>query len=318
MNEDDLKLVFECLSRKRRVFHYFRDRYAFLLLERMTPGRLTVADAKHSELARLINKPVVREHIGRFGKQVLLPELFAAAWIEPILSFVITLGYWRGQANRWHQVSRTGLNLVLQLNFCSGHMDRFRKLYRPTRTATLNGVGHPVKQDSDIETATETLAWARIDLDFDTGEALIEEIQTDWCRMAKRALRLARMAALTNCEMPRLTHSEGRPADVEDYVVVVLQPYVDCWDEAVLAAAITFIRDELGICSIYYHTVESGAKLKRIRGFLPPRSLYSALPKRFGFRKTENMPEFLLANRSFRRRYARVKPLTMHRLSLPA
>lgn len=39
--------------------------------------------------------------------------------------------------------------------------------------------GHPVRKDD-----VETLAWARIDLDFASNQALIEEIQSDWVKNA--------------------------------------------------------------------------------------------------------------------------------------
>ena len=318
MNVSDLKFVFESLGSERRVFHYFRDRYAFLMLERLVPEGLAVTDAKRFFFANLLDKPVVREHLGKYGQRHLGPDLFAAAWIEPALPFVIGFAYWRGKANRYCQITRSGLNLVLQLNFCTEHMDEFRRLYKPTRVRTLNFYGHPVNAIRDLDSGRETLAWARIDFDLDTGEALIEEIQTDWCRQAKRSLRYARLAAKHRCGMPPLTYSDGTLKDVERYVVVVLRPYADCWDEAMLSAAITFIRDELGIRKIYYHSVESGAKMKRIHRYLPPRSLYSTLPKRFGFKKTQEVPEFLMEDKSFRRLYKAIKPVTLHRLCLPA
>ena len=125
-------------------------------------------------------------------------------------------------------------------------------------------------------------------------------------------------AAKHRYELPPGMCSAGQPEDVEEYVLVVLKPYADCWDEAILTAAITFIHDELGIRKIYYHSAESGAKMKRIRWDLPPRSLYSKLPKRFGFKKTQEVPEFLKEDKSFRRLYKRIKPVTLHRLCLPA
>ncbi len=318
MNAHEIDFVLDCIGFERRVFRYFRHRYAFQMLERLVENGSTVAEAKLTDLGSFLKKPVVREHLGKYGHRELFPELFASAWNEPVLSFVISIGFWRGKPGGWSQVSRRGINLVLQLNFCSQHMGEFRRLYKPTRVRTLNCVGHPVKRNLDIETARETLAWARIDLDLDTGEALIEEIQTDWCRVAQRALRWARRAAKGECELPPGMWSSGRPEDVEEYVLVILKPYADCWDEAILAAAINFIRGELGIRTIFYHSAESGAKMKRIPYDRPPRSLYSTLPRRFGFKKTQEVPEFLMEDKSFRRLYKAIKPVTMHRLCLPA
>ena len=321
MNADEIDFVLDCIGFERRVFRYFRNRYAFQMLERLVGNGSTVAETKLSDLGSFLKKPVIREHLGKYGQRELFPELFTSAWIEPVLPFVISFGFWRGKAGGWSQVSRSGINLVLQLNFCGQHMKEFRRLYKPTEVRSLNCYGHPVRRNSDIETARETLAWARIDLDLDTGEALIEEIQTDWCRRAQRALRWARWtrrAAKGQRDLPRELCCAGLPQDVEEYVLVVLKPYADCWDEAMLAAAITFIRGELGIRTIFYHSAESGAKMKRIRHYYPPRSLYSTLPIRFGFKKTQEVPDFLMEDRSFRRLYKAIKPVTMHRLCLPA
>ena len=46
---------------------------------------------------------------------------------------------------------------------------------------------HPVRQDG-----RHTLAWARMDVDLDAGEALIEEIQSDWIREAVSEWRRSR------------------------------------------------------------------------------------------------------------------------------
>jgi hypothetical protein len=75
--------------------------------------------------------------------------------------------------------SRRGFNLVLQLNFSSRHDEPYRKLVDPDDYRPFELGGHPVAKG-----ALHTLAWSRLDIDLNTGEALIEEIQTDWIREA--------------------------------------------------------------------------------------------------------------------------------------
>jgi hypothetical protein len=56
-----------------------------------------------------------------------------------------------------------------------------------------------------------------------------------------------------------------------------------------------------------YHTFETGNRLKQISGSRrPPRSLYTALPRRFCFQETDARPGFLLPGKSARSRSARV------------
>ena len=49
--------------------------------------------------------------------------------------------------------------------------------------------GHPVLAPGERPYFRETLAWARIDLDLVSSEALVEEIQSDWVRCANRLKR---------------------------------------------------------------------------------------------------------------------------------
>ena len=83
-----------------------------------------------------------------------------------------------------------------------------------------------------------------------------------------------------------------------------------------LAATITFIRDELGIENIFYHTAHTGHKLKRIGGGKPPRSLYSQLPKRFCFGKVKTAPEFLMQDKYFRRVHKKINNPEFYYLKL--
>ena len=146
MNNEELKIVVKCLTGKRRVFHYFRHRYAFLILERLAVDGLSVADIKQSNFACLISKPTVKAHLAQFGESTLGPEHFGSVWSNPHLDFRIGLGVWRGKADGWSQVCRSGNNLVLRLNFSRQHMHDYNRLYQPTKILALNCSGHPVNQ----------------------------------------------------------------------------------------------------------------------------------------------------------------------------
>ncbi|MEL7153019.1 MAG: hypothetical protein AAFN51_04335, partial [Pseudomonadota bacterium] len=70
------------------------------------------------------------------------------------------------------------------------------------------------------------------------------------------------------------------------------------WARAAMLAALAFSVRELGIRRVWMHQPATGAKLKAISGELPPRSIYTDLPKRFGFQPTDRAPEFLYQARS--------------------
>ena len=76
-----------------------------------------------------------------------------------------------------------------------------------------------------------------------------------------------------------------------------LRPYAKVWDEAMLTAALCFIRRELGIRDVFYHSYDTGNRLKGIERYYhlgkPPRYLYTELPKKFCFVPTSEAPDFL-------------------------
>jgi len=189
-------------------------------------------------------------------------------------------------------MSRQGYHLVLQLNMAGDHTQQFQKLVRPDDLHTFNSYGHPSLKDGN----RGTLAWVRLDMDFETNEVLIEEIQCDWIRVVRQAVKEG-----------YTWYGDYSSDEIKAYANEVLAPYEKVWEEAMLSAAIDFIRHELGINTIYYHSFEVGALLKHITYSKPPRSLYTKLPKQFGFQKTVKGPEFLIRERRIQKLQKKVK-----------
>ena len=121
-------------------------------------------------------------------------------------------------------------------------MRLYRSLIAPWGDDTLNGVwsAHPVQTKLDSPNFRETLAWSRIDLDFDTNEALIEEVQSDATRTV---LSMAKRYKKCRCR-----HCAKRLQYVKWF-----EPYLKLWSEALLRATIEFIHKELGIERIFMH-----------------------------------------------------------------
>ena len=280
----EIKEIIECLPKGKTRFYYFKDRYALLLLRLAVVGETSKKSLKQSSFANLLDKEIVKKSIGLSRSSALSAETFDSYWPPRYECYFLTLGIWGSRFGDWNQTSRRGYNLVLQLNFSSKHDDPYRKLVDPEEERPFEFDGHPIAGGS-----LHTLAWSRLDIDLQRGEALIEEIQTDWIRDAL----LARRRALHATDKIRFYGTEMQKDRVIRYVDSVLRQHQETWDEAMLSAAIWFLRKELGIKSIFYHTHESGARLKKIRSRLPPRSVYSRLPKRFCFRATAERPGFL-------------------------
>jgi hypothetical protein len=288
--------VLDCLPRDRTLFHYYRDRYSIGLLRQLARTPTTVAALKRTPFAALAQKPRVKAILAQLGGDRLHEAQLALHDYDPAQTpFVLTLDVWGSEKTddwRYKQTSRPGYNLVLQLNFCKHHDQRFQRLgAKPDAFARYT---HP------NSTRRNTLAWARIDFDWASGTALIEEIQSDWIRRAAWLANLAerKLARLLDAALP--TGYLGLDCSLQttlDYCRFVRDRYQPIWAEAMLWATLDFLRNELGLSRIYYHTMDSGRLLKRIDGVLPPLSLYTDLPRKFCFDKTEQAPAFVQRER---------------------
>lgn len=139
------------------------------------------------------------------------------------------------------------------------------------------------------------MAWARLDIDPEGGEALIEEVQSDWIRDANHAAAQALTSLLAGeLKRPSWLGDVGCDAlQLFRYVEYVLCNHRKIWDQAMLAASLWLLRERLGIRRIYMHTFESGSVLKKIAGRRPPRSIYEQVPRSFCFERVTGIPKFL-------------------------
>lgn len=290
MEKEQFQEIIACLPRGRTVFHYFKDRFAPLLLRYLVGDGVRVSDLKNTRYGALLDRPPVKQALSDYGRGWLGPSLLDLVWAHDTKAFVLTLGGWDGRRSRWGQTSRRGYNLVLQLNFSSEHDRLYRRLVRPLRDAMLNGYGHPVMRQGRRKLFRETLAWARIDLDLECNEALIEEVQSDWVRGATALLRHARARLSGGHGSVAWYGAEGESCAVIDYAERVLAPYHAMWAEAMLAVAIDFIHRELGIDTIYYHEFETGCRVKNIQGQPAPALVVHGAAAAVLFRKDHRGP----------------------------
>jgi len=312
MKIEILDEVIACLPKERTLFHYFKGQYAFLLLSIVAKQQHSVSAIKYSPFRSLLNQPQVKTLLACQGNGTLAPELFAHAWNKNSQAFVLTVDKW-GKHNNWqYQTTRKGCNLVLQLNFSEQHNRAYQRLVKPEDDYIFNYSSHPVMERKKRTRFRNTLAWARIDFDLNNGEALIEEIQSDWVRRANYCLQSIKHRA----EPWFLNLCQCNPEDFVTYMEKIFAPYNSLWSEAMLSATISFIYKELGISNIYYHTHESGGKIKQIYGNSPPRSLYSNLPRKFCFQKTHENPLFLENDRNFKRKKRSLKQVAWYQLKL--
>ncbi len=305
----DKKLVNEiiaCMPKERTIFRYFKGRYAFMLLNSIIGDGDTIANIKTTSFSSLLEKAEIKPALAMAGKGFITPKELQSIWPGDTYNFLLTVGRWGSNCHHWDQTSRRGNNLVLQLNFSTQHDGTYNRMVKPTEESYLNYYAHPVLGFYERDYFREILAWSRIDLDFSNGEALIEEVQCDWLRRATCLLNAAKFYKKRNKKLDRSWKVKGNLDDIIKYCEGVINSYSKIWSEAMLAATIEFIQNEIGIKKIYYHSDSTGYKVKNIHYTKPPRSLYSKSPNKFCFTKTNEAPEFLYQDKYFKHIYKKV------------
>jgi hypothetical protein len=283
------------LHRSRPEITYFPHRYAAWLLGRAVGEGAPARAIKGSAHGRFFENRLVRSVAARAGDGVLTRS--ALEGVEPSRAEVYPIGVgtwgpddkeeegWRG----WYQTTRAGANLAVLLYFPLRHDAAYRRLLDPAGRLPAVCFDHPHARAPRI-----ALAWARIDVDLARGEALVEEVQSDWIR---HFTGLWSWAARADSERVRdrevqsyFANPRARFSAFERYWLRVLAHHRTWWAEATLFAALWLLVDRLRVRRIYYHTHEGGRLRKQIDWRAPPRSLYTELPERFGFALTREPP----------------------------
>lgn len=290
------------------AYLYYPDRESPWLLARRMGESARVADLKAGPLAPLLERPLVKPVVAASGGTLRRADLdsvamadravdgllskaaaagVAAAFDVPWFDFEIALDEWGPEElGSFSQMSRAGKQLVLQLCFPREDVELLTQ-YLGTRGRRLFEYrDHPIRLDGD----RPTLAWVRLDIEGDV--ALIEEIQSDWLRFA------AQISKVWLRQRPYRQYTYAMQA----YEEVVRARYEKLWPRAAMLAALGFLRDIVGVKRVFMHQPQPGAALKGITGRQPPKSLYTQLPKSFGFAPTGEAPRFLA--RRHRRRLA--------------
>lgn len=303
--------ILECLVGERTLFYYYPDRYAVVMLQRLLcAGEQRIVTIKQSALGKLLNKPIMQKVMASKGNGKLAASDLQVLWPLSCNAYVLTLGRWGSRADyRWDQISRPGENLVLQLNFSRQH-DRHFDRATGIDSEDFNDWGHPTS-----DRGRSTLAWARMDIDLESGQALIEEIQTDWLRDVKTLYQCNQKAKQQNKDKFRFWGYDVPVVNAQDYCLQTLQQHRQ-WSEAMLTAALQFLWQEVGVYEIYYHSFETGKALKNIRYDGPPRSLYTDLPRRFCFTEVARGPNCIEACKAARKRLKKVKQPAWFRLAI--
>ncbi len=302
MKLDDLRELRACLPYGRTLFRYEADWYQIMLMEYLLQSGWTAPAIRRSNFARLLEGNRIRNIIAGKGKLHL--DANDLTYLHQVggIPWRLTLDKWDAEGDwRYCQVTRRGFNLVLQVNFPKLHNRIYQHLISKTGRDYFNYPGHPVANGE------KTMAWARLDVDRENGEVLIEEVQSDWVRSAKRFEKHPRnLHSRLESENRQLRKQLRRTStkilgDIRHYVDLVLPAYTQSWQETVLASVLFFSIRELGVTNVFMHDFDTGNRLKNISPSwgLPPRSIYTSLPKKFCFRKTDRTP--ILAVQSVQR-----------------
>ena len=303
----DTNLIREILRRenkRRLIYPYYKGRYAIHLLRGLIGEAMPIRKLRQSPASSLLHSPAVQPALQAAGDGVLRKEQLELCWPEDACEFVLDFGIWE-EDYQWAQTSRPGANLVVRLNFSNRHDRRYQEVLANRPAYGFNNWGHPVNTDGRA-----TLAWARVDVDPDNGEALIEEIQNDWLRTVRRVAKYGLRCRKPQCACLRKTQAYAR----------AMRYYEAIWSEAMLAATLEYLHSELSIARVYYHSFDTCCVLKRLKDndWLPPKSVYEQVPRRFAMQTVPTAPKLVTQCSSARRRLRKVaKPRWFTPSTLP-
>lgn len=266
------------------VYPYHKDKYALELLDAYIGEACKVREVKQSKFGKLLHKQAVKSIVTSCGDGMLRGDDIRNYWTDEMYHLRLTLDEWgehekrKTNMNIWNQVSRPEKNLVLQVNFDGNHDQTFFRFMGRSCRNLFSCQAHP------IHAKLNTLGWVRMDINLDGNEVLIEEVQTDWVRKIK----LFKKGLEESEDISAISRKNFRK------YLPVARPYLKMWDEMLLASALWFIRKQLGINRIWYHSFESSTHYKMMDlDWLPPRSVYTALPEKFGFDRVSEMPDMI-------------------------
>ncbi len=281
------------------AYPYFPDRESAWVLAQCMPDATLIKTLRKSALAKLLDRPILRPVVARCGGVLHRSDVMAVAhadraghmpdvttaglagieqvFAQPWHDFLLTFTSW-GNGQYWDQTTRRQRNLVVQMGFPTDHSDLMGRYLSTETRKTYEEDVHPIRTKG-----RPTLAWARLDIDIASGEALIEEVQSDWLRFACDRVEALRI------HKPR----SRQLAAAERYEAGLVARYGRIWPRAIMLAVLMLLRNEFAIRTVWMHQPDPGAALKRINGQQPPRSLYTSLPKSMCFSPTRARPEFL-------------------------
>jgi len=143
-----LEEILTCLKGERTLFRYQRDGYALQLLRDYIGTGMKITELRQSPYAQLLQKPVVKSALALAGTGLLKPQhIDWTAGELAGLNFVLTLDQWGTERNSqryYHQLSRTGYQLVLQLNFANDHQQQYQQWIKAAACAEFSSWSHPV------------------------------------------------------------------------------------------------------------------------------------------------------------------------------
>jgi hypothetical protein len=292
-------------------YYYYQDKYLVdLVVEKGgSEEYVKTGQLKGSFAEKLLQKEWFKKEFSsnNGGIGIKLSDL-ESYWPEHTLEFDISVANWgenpkKHQKDTWFQTSRSGYNLVLQVNLNQEHFKLYNSWLKPRwhGEGIFNCTCHPVSEKQI------TLGWIRLDIDFETDEVLIEEIQTDWLReINSLAKKLKNDNDNKHKKILQNESVDGQLADFWKYYNY-MQPVSKIWDELFMSIALWFAKKELQIQNVWMHTFESCLLFKDQNYSKPPRSIYSKLPKRMGFVLSDKAPLFLMREIYLKRYFRKAK-----------
>ncbi|MEO1055175.1 MAG: hypothetical protein AAFX87_31375 [Bacteroidota bacterium] len=188
MELSEIEYIEQTIDFQNDGYTYYKDKYACDLLSYYIKESASISQLKKSSFGFLLDKPPVKHIAAKAGDGRIFSKQMQNPVYDHLIDFKFGRSRWgemvKHRNNSWFQTSRPGFNFVLQLNFGVSHNQTYFNLVKPDKDEhPFVFYSHPVATKRNL-----TMAWARLDIDLEQGQVLIEEIQNDWLREVKRVI----------------------------------------------------------------------------------------------------------------------------------
>lgn len=244
-------------------------------LRRIVPISIKKLKSEHSKLFNSCKDIIVFAG----GKDITDDVLSDFEAQQLSTNYLVEYSGWNDNLQRSVEDNREVGQLVLQIVATPEMIEEMST----DKTYELFNLINETSERSGHPAAKNQIGWARLELNEDEEYILIDEIQCDHMNAISRIYKEKYQDSTYEEHMrDKWGLSEEEMKNITEKLKEIIKPF-----PLVVTEAISEFAKKNGFKKLFWHTYESGKKLKHNE---PPKSLYTVIPRKNYFQPTEERP----------------------------